>query len=43
MQVKKLLADLEPLTTETATAEDFIDLAESKQFAPETMEGECAT
>ena len=26
--VKKLLADLEPLTAETATTEDFIDLAE---------------
>ena len=43
VDVKKLLADLEPLTTETATEQDFIDLAESHAFAPETMEGECAS
>jgi sulfite reductase (NADPH) hemoprotein beta-component len=42
-RVKLLLHDLEQLTTETATTDDFIDLAESKEFAPETMEGECAT
>lgn len=42
-KVKQLLADLETLTTETATEEDFIDLAESTAFAPETSEGECAT
>jgi sulfite reductase (NADPH) hemoprotein beta-component len=42
-KVKLLLADLEPLTAATATPEDYIDLAESKQFAPETTEGECAT
>ena len=42
-QVKKLLADLEPLTAETAKPEDFIDLAEDHAFAPETMDGECAT
>jgi sulfite reductase beta subunit-like hemoprotein len=42
-KVKALLADLESITPETATPEDFIDLAESKAFAPETMEGECAT
>jgi sulfite reductase (NADPH) hemoprotein beta-component len=41
--IKKLLADLEPLTAETARPEDFIDLAEDHAFAPETMEGECAT
>jgi sulfite reductase (NADPH) hemoprotein beta-component len=43
VDVKKLLADLEPLTAETATEQDFIDLAESHAFAPETMEGECAS
>ncbi|MEO7191946.1 MAG: nitrite/sulfite reductase [Vicinamibacterales bacterium] len=41
--VKTLLADLEPLTPETASEQDFIDLAETHAFAPETMEGECAT
>ena len=43
VKVKTLLADLEPLTTETAKPEDFIDLAEDHAFAPETMDGECAT
>ena len=42
VQVKKLLADLEPLTPETATKDDFIDLAETAEFRPETTEGECA-
>jgi sulfite reductase (NADPH) hemoprotein beta-component len=42
-KVKALLADLEPLTPETARPEDFVDLAEDHAFAPETMEGECAT
>jgi sulfite reductase (NADPH) hemoprotein beta-component len=42
-QVKRLLADLESLTTDTATPDDFIDLAESAEFAPVTMEGECAS
>jgi sulfite reductase beta subunit-like hemoprotein len=43
VRVKGLLADLEGLTAETATDEDFIDLAESTAFAPETTEGECAS
>jgi sulfite reductase (NADPH) hemoprotein beta-component len=42
VSVKKLLADLEPLTAETATKDDFIDLAETTEFRPETTEGECA-
>jgi sulfite reductase (NADPH) hemoprotein beta-component len=42
VQVKKLLADLEPLTAETAAKDDFIDLAETAEFRPETTEGECA-
>ena len=42
VQVKKLLADLEPLSAETATKDDFIDLAETTEFRPETTEGECA-
>jgi sulfite reductase (NADPH) hemoprotein beta-component len=40
--VKALLADLEVLTPETASPDDFIDLAETEQFNPETTEGECA-
>jgi sulfite reductase (NADPH) hemoprotein beta-component len=42
-QVKALLADLEPLSAQDARPEDFIDLAETHAFAPETTEGECAT
>lgn len=41
-RVKTLLADLEEMSTATATADDFIDLAESKAFAPEMAEGECS-
>jgi sulfite reductase beta subunit-like hemoprotein len=42
-KVKALLADLEEMSAETAKPEDFIDLAEDHAFAPETMDGECAT
>jgi sulfite reductase beta subunit-like hemoprotein len=42
-RIKLLLADLERMTAETATREDYIDLAETKEFVPETMEGECAS
>jgi len=42
-RLKKLLADLEPLTAETAVEQDYIDLAEAHAFAPETTEGECAS
>jgi len=41
-RVKALLADLEVLTTGTATPEDYIDLAETAPFRPQTMDGECA-
>ena len=41
-RVKALLSDLERLTPEDATPDDFIDLAESGEFAPEVMEGECS-
>jgi sulfite reductase (NADPH) hemoprotein beta-component len=40
--VKALLTDLEQLTVEQATADDFIDLAETGEFTPEVMEGECS-
>ena len=42
-RVKTLLGDLETMTPETATATDYIDLAETTPFRPETTEGECAT
>lgn len=42
-RVKALLSDLEALTTATATPADFIDLAETTAFRPETTDGECAT
>jgi sulfite reductase (ferredoxin) len=42
-RVKALLSDLETLTTATATPSDFIDLAETTAFRPETTDGECAT
>jgi len=41
-RVKAVLGDLEVLTPENAGADDFIDLAESKEFVPETLEGECS-
>jgi hypothetical protein len=40
-RVKSLLADLEALTPEDATAADFIDLGEDAEFKVETQEGEC--
>jgi sulfite reductase (NADPH) hemoprotein beta-component len=41
-RVKGLLADLEPLSLEEATPEDFIDLGETTAFVPEVMDGECS-
>jgi sulfite reductase (NADPH) hemoprotein beta-component len=41
--VKKELADLERLQPGDAVAADFIDLGEANAFAPEVMEGECAS
>jgi sulfite reductase (NADPH) hemoprotein beta-component len=40
--VKGLLADLETLRPGDAVSTDFIDLAESAEFAPEVMDGECS-
>jgi sulfite reductase (NADPH) hemoprotein beta-component len=40
--VKGLLADLEGLTPDTATPEDFVDLGDTRAFAPETLDGECS-
>jgi len=42
-EVKALLADLEPLSAEEATPDDFIDLGETTDFVPEVMDGECAS
>jgi sulfite reductase (NADPH) hemoprotein beta-component len=42
-RVKALLSDLETLTSETATELDYVDLAETEAFRPETTAGECAT
>lgn len=41
-RVKSVLADLEQLTTQSATADDFVDLAETGEFNPEIQEGECS-
>jgi len=42
-RVKKLLADLETMTPESARPEDFVDLAETDEFRPQTRDGECAS
>src|SRR6478672_2008717 len=41
--VKETLADLERLQPGDAVPADYIDLGEAAEFAPEVMEGECAT
>src|SRR2546427_11178898 len=41
-RVRLTLADLERLTQQEAVPTDYVDLAESGEFAPEVMEGECA-
>jgi len=41
--VKQTLADLEKLQPGDAVDADYIDLGEAAEFAPEVMEGECAT
>jgi hypothetical protein len=40
--VKQALADLEQLDATSATPDDFVDLGESQDFAPEVMDGECS-
>jgi hypothetical protein len=37
-----VLNDLQQMTADQATANDFIDLAETGEFTPEVMEGECS-
>jgi sulfite reductase (NADPH) hemoprotein beta-component len=41
-RVKARLADLETLRPGDAVATDFIDLAETSEFVPEVMDGECS-
>ena len=41
-ELKRALADLEVLTEQTATSDDYIDLGESAAFAPEVLDGECS-
>jgi sulfite reductase (NADPH) hemoprotein beta-component len=41
--VKQTLGDLEKLQPGDAVPADYIDLGEAAEFAPEVMEGECAT
>jgi len=41
--LRDVAADLERLTTEQAVPTDFVDLAEAAEFAPEVMDGECAS
>ena len=36
------LADLQQLAEADAKPEDFIDLAETGEFTPEVMDGECS-
>jgi sulfite reductase (NADPH) hemoprotein beta-component len=42
-RVKPLLADLEVMTPESAQAEDYVDIAQTDKFRPQTMAGECAS
>jgi len=41
-RVRLTLAGLERLTASEAVAADYVDLAESAEFAPEVMDGECS-
>ncbi len=41
-RVKTLLADLEELQAADAQPDDFIDLAETAEFKPEILDGECS-
>ncbi|HET9832462.1 MAG TPA: hypothetical protein VFP91_12155, partial [Vicinamibacterales bacterium] len=42
-RVRLELADLERLTQQQAVPTDYVDLAEAAEFAPEVMDGECAS
>jgi len=36
------LSDLERITPEEATSEDFVDPGETAEFRPDVLEGECS-
>ncbi len=42
LRVKQVLVDLERMTPQDTLPEDFVDLAESTEFKPEVMDGECS-
>jgi sulfite reductase (NADPH) hemoprotein beta-component len=42
LKVAALLHDLQRLTEKDAVPTDFVDLAETGEFAPEVMDGECS-
>jgi sulfite reductase beta subunit-like hemoprotein len=42
LKIATLLQDLQRLTEKDAVPEDFVDLAETAEFAPEVMDGECS-
>jgi len=41
-RVRSIVADLEPLDAGTAAPNDFVDLGETAEFAPEILDGECS-
>ena len=41
-RVTSLVDDLQQLTEADVVPEDFVDLGESAEFAPEVMDGECS-
>jgi sulfite reductase beta subunit-like hemoprotein len=41
-RARAALADLEPMTLEQATPEDFIDPGEDRAFVPDVQDGECS-
>jgi sulfite reductase (NADPH) hemoprotein beta-component len=41
-QITQALDDLQRFTADDAVPLDFVDLAETTEFAPEVMEGECS-
>jgi sulfite reductase (NADPH) hemoprotein beta-component len=41
-RVKQVLSDLEQMTADSTSPDDFVDLAETGEFNPEIQEGECS-
>ena len=42
-EATEVLKDLAELLPEDATPQDYVDLGETQAFAPEVMDGECAS